>query len=110
MQARMKQAATQPPRKAKVKKGDQVQIISGKARGQNGQVLRVDLRRQVVFIKDVNVQQRHTKPRRQDDKGGIIPQEGPVHLSNVLIYCDSCNRGVRKLCGDTKECRYYKKN
>ena len=105
----MKQAATQPLRKAKIKKGDQVQIISGKARGENGQVLRVDLRRHLVYIKDVNMQQRHTKPRRQDEKGGIIPQEGPVHLSNVLVYCDSCNRGVRKLCQETANCKYYKK-
>jgi len=104
----MKSAAT-PLRKAKIKKGDQVQVISGKARGQQGQVLRVDLRRQVVYIKDVNMQQRHTKPRRQDQQGGIIPQEGPVHLSNVLTYCDSCSRGVRKLCTDTAECKYFKK-
>jgi large subunit ribosomal protein L24 len=105
----MKSAATKPLRKTKVKKGDQVQVISGKARGQNGQVLRVDLRRHVVYIKDVNMQQRHSKPRRQGESGGIIPQEGPVHLSNVLIYCDSCSRGVRKLCADTAECKYYKK-
>ena len=105
----MKSAATEPLLKAKVKKGDQVQVISGKAKGQTGQVLRVDLRRQVVYIKDVNMQQRHTKPRSAEDKGGIIPQEGPVHLSNVLTYCDTCNRGVRKLCDETKNCKYNKK-
>jgi len=105
----MKSAATEPLKKAKIKKGDQVQVISGKAKGQSGQVLRIDLRRQVAFIKDVNMQLRHTKPRSAEDKGGIIPQEGPVHLSNVLIYCDTCNRGVRKLCGETKGCKYNKK-
>ena len=95
--------------KAKVKKGDQVQIVSGKAKGQVGEVLRIDLKRRVVFVKDVAMQQRHTKPRSQGQKGGIIPQEGPVHLSNVMVYCDSCNRGVRKLCQDTADCKYYKK-
>ena len=105
----MRTAAVKPLVKAKIKKGDQVQVRSGKARGQNGQVLRVDLKRHFVYIKDVNMQQRHTKPRRQDEKGGIIPQEGPVLLSNVLILCDSCSRGVRKLCTDTAQCKHYKK-
>ena len=105
----MKSVATEPLRKAKIKKGDQVQVISGKAKGQNGQVLRVDLRRQVVYIKDVNIQHRHTKPRSAEDKGGIIPQEGPVHISNVLTFCDTCKRGVRSLCDETKSCKYNKK-
>ncbi len=61
---RMKQAVAQPLSKAKIKKGDQVQVISGKAKGQVGQVLRVDLRRQMLFVKDVAIQMRHTKPRR----------------------------------------------
>ena len=104
----MKSAAQTAPRKAKIKKGDQVQVISGKAKGQNGEVVRVDLKRHVVFVKDVNMQQRHTKPRRQGEAGGIIPQEGPIHLSNVLQYCDSCNRGVRKVCEKTADCRYFK--
>jgi len=104
----MKSAAQTVTMKSKIKKGDQVQVISGKAKGQNGEVLRLDLKRQLVYVKDLNMQQRHTKPRRQDEKGGIIPQEGPIHLSNVLQFCDSCNRGVRKVCEKTAECRYYK--
>lgn len=105
----MKSAAKTPVAKSRIKKGDQVQVISGKAKGQTGEVLRVELKRKLVFIKDVNIQMRHTKARQQDQQGGIIPQEGPVHLSNVLIYCDSCNRGVRKLCEKTSNCKYFKK-
>ncbi len=100
--------AAQPKlKKARVKKGDQVQVISGKAKGQRGEVLKVDLRRGVVLIKEVNMVQRHTKPRRQGEKGGILPMEAPIHLSNVLKYCDSCGRGVRKLCAKPADCRYY---
>jgi len=101
-------AAAQPKlKKSRVKKGDQVQVISGKAKGQHGEVLRVDLRRGVVLIKEVNMVKRHTKPRRQGEQGGILPMESPIHLSNVLKYCDSCERGVRKLCEKPAECRYY---
>jgi large subunit ribosomal protein L24 len=94
-------------RKARVKKGDQVQVISGKAKGQTGEVLRVNLSRSTVLIKEVNMVQRHTKPRRQGEAGGILPMESPIHLSNVLKYCESCERGVRKLCEKPADCRYY---
>ena len=104
----MRAAAATKLKKARVKKGDQVQVISGKAKGQTGEVLRVDLTRGTVLIKEVNMVQRHTKPRRQGDSGGILPMESPIHLSNVLKYCESCDRGVRKLCEKPADCRYYK--
>jgi large subunit ribosomal protein L24 len=100
--------AAQPKlKKARVKKGDRVQVISGKAKGQTGEVLRVDMRRGVVLLKEVNMVQRHTKPRRQGEAGGILSMESPIHLSNVLKFCESCGRGVRKLCEKPADCRYY---
>lgn len=95
-------------KKAHVKKGDQVRVIAGKAKGATGEVLRVNLASGTVLIKEVNLVKRHTKPRRQGDAGGIIPMEAPIHLSNVLKYCESCDRGVRKLCDKPADCRYYK--
>ena len=97
----------QPLSKPGFKQGDQVQVISGKAKGRVGEVLRVDRRRQLVYVKDVNLQARHTKPRRQGEQGGIRQVEGPIHYSNVLKYCPSCERGVRKLCETTADCKYY---
>jgi large subunit ribosomal protein L24 len=104
----MRRAAQPKLKKARVKKGDQVQIIAGKAKGQTGEVLRVDLTRNTVLVKEVNMVQRHTKPRRQGEAGGILPMESPIHLSNVLKYCESCERGVRKLCEKPADCRHYK--
>jgi len=103
----MSGAAPEKMKKARIKKGDQVQVISGKAKGQRGEVLKVDLRRSVVLIKEVNMVKRHTKPRRQGESGGILPMESPIHLSNVLKFCDSCGRGVRKLCDKPADCRHY---
>ncbi len=105
----MPRAAQPALRKAKFKKGDQVQIIAGKAKGQTGEVERVDLRRHMVYIANVNMQQRHTKPRRQGEQGGILPMPGPIHVSNVLPLCESCNRGVRKVCEKPADCHRYKK-
>ena len=104
-------SAVQPKlKKSKIKKGDQVAVIAGKSKGRTGEVLRLDLNRSLVFVKDCNVQMRHTKPRRQGESGGIIPQEGAIHLSNVLQLCETCSRGVRKLCEKPAECRYNKKS
>lgn len=83
--------------KARFKKGDTVKVIAGKAKGQTGEVLKVDLKRNMVLIKGVNVLMRHTKPRRQGEKGGIFPMEGPIHISNVLPVDPATGKAVRKV-------------
>jgi large subunit ribosomal protein L24 len=83
------------PPKFKIKKDDTVQVIAGKSKGEVGTVLRVDRDKGRVYIKGVNMQMRHTKPRRAGQKGGIIPIEGPIHISNVLLYDPAEKRGVR---------------
>ncbi|HUJ75135.1 MAG TPA: 50S ribosomal protein L24 [bacterium] len=103
-------AAKAAPRKGRFKKGDRVMVIAGKAKGQAGEVLRVDLKRQVVYVKEINLHKRHSKPRFQGDAGGIIPMEGPIHLSNVLVECGTCGKGVRHLCQDVNTCKYNRKN
>ena len=108
MGSKMTVAAEAKLKKARIKKGDQVQVIAGKAKGQSGEVLQVNLRKATVVVKDLNMVQRHTKPRRQGEQGGIIPMEAPIHISNVLKYCESCERGVRKVCEKPADCRYYK--
>jgi large subunit ribosomal protein L24 len=94
------------PPKPRFKKGDQVQVIAGKAKGQSGEVLKMDLKRDVVLIKGVNMRLRHSKPRRQGEQGGILSMEGPVHVSKVLAHCPTCSKAVRKLCTDSKACKY----
>jgi len=81
--------------KFKIKKDDTVQVISGKSKGEVGTVLRVDREKQRVYVKGVNMLMKHTKPRSATQKGGIIPMEGPIHISNVLLYDPAEKRGVR---------------
>ena len=75
----------------KIRRDDNVKVISGKDRGKTGRVLRVDPVRQRVVVEGVNVQKRHTKPhtvrdtQRSQEIGGIIETEGPVHISNVQL-------------------------
>jgi large subunit ribosomal protein L24 len=93
----MKTAAQTRPPKPRFKKGDSVYVIAGKSKGQSGEVLKVDLKRSLVLVKGVNLLKRHTKPRRQGEQGGIIPMEGPIHVSNVLPLDPATGKGVRKL-------------
>ena len=79
------------PRPMKIRSGDRVQVISGKDRGKTGRILRVDTKRERVFVEGLNMIKRHTRPSQvpgaQSDAalGGVIEREGPVHVSNVMI-------------------------
>jgi large subunit ribosomal protein L24 len=75
----------------KIRKDDQVKVISGKDSGKTGRVLRTDPVRQKVYVEGANIQKRHTKPRtlrdtqRAQELGGIVESEGPIHVSNVML-------------------------
>ncbi|MBV9214468.1 MAG: 50S ribosomal protein L24 [Actinobacteria bacterium] len=75
---------------ARVRKDDQVKVISGKDKGKTGRVLRVEPRKHRVFVEGLNIQKRHQKPRtirdtqRGAEVGGVIEKEGPIHISNVM--------------------------
>ncbi|MCK6454962.1 MAG: 50S ribosomal protein L24 [Phycisphaerae bacterium] len=69
---------------SKIKKGDQVMVISGDHRGESGRVLRVNPKRNVVLVEGVNLVYRHLRPSRRNPQGGRIRKEAPLAISNVL--------------------------
>ena len=73
--------------KLKIKKGDVVQMITGKDRGKSGKVLRVDPKNQRVFVEGLNMVKRHQRanPARANAPVGVIEREGGIHVSNVAI-------------------------
>ena len=68
----------------KIKKGDTVKVIAGKDKGKEGKVLAVDAKAGRVIVENVNMIKRHYKPGRKSQEGGIINQEGSIHISNVM--------------------------
>jgi len=68
--------------KFKLKKGDLVRVISGESKGQEGKILEIDTKKQRVLVEGVNMISKHTKPSAKNTNGGIVKQEGSVHLSN----------------------------
>lgn len=97
--------------KLHVKKGDTVVVITGKDRGKKGKVLSVDREKNRVVVEGANIVHRHTKPTQQMPQGGIIENEGTIHVSNVQLVCPRCNDAARtgkRILDDGKKVRYCK--
>jgi large subunit ribosomal protein L24 len=81
--------------KTKLKKGDQVQIITGKDKGKKGRILRIDRLTGKVIVEGLNMVKKTQRPKSQNDKGGIIEIEAALPASNVQILCKKC--GVTRI-------------
>jgi large subunit ribosomal protein L24 len=82
--------------KAKIHKGDQVMVISGKEAGKTGKVLRIDPDKGRLVVERLNVMHRHTRPDpKKNPQGGVIEREGSMDVSNVMLICPACNQPTR---------------
>ncbi len=90
-------------KKLHVRKGDQVIVISGKEKGKQGAVLKVDSKNSRVIIEKVNFVKRHTRPSQSNPQGGIVEKEGSIHSSNVMLWCGKCNQATRVKREELKE-------
>lgn len=79
----------------KLKKGDIIKIISGKDRGKSGKVLKVFPKTEKILVEGVALRKKHQRPRRAREKGQVITMPSPIHMSNAMLFCKNCNRGVR---------------
>jgi large subunit ribosomal protein L24 len=76
---------------SKIRRDDEVVVISGKDRGKTGRVLRVDRGKSKVYVEGLNIVKRHMRPQqvpgaqRAETVGGVIEKEGPIHISNVML-------------------------
>ncbi|MFV1956254.1 MAG: 50S ribosomal protein L24 [bacterium] len=78
-----------------IRKDDFVVVTSGKERGKKGKILGVLPDKDRVIIEKVNFVKKHSRPTSESRQGGIIEREGSVHLSNVMLFCAKCGKGVR---------------
>ena len=75
--------------KMRLKKGDTVQLISGKDKGKTGEVLRTLPYENRVVVQGINLRTRHVKPTQEGESGRIVTEEASVHASNVMLYSTS---------------------
>lgn len=79
----------------KIKKNDNVIILSGKDKGKKGKVLKSLPKEERLIVEGVNVAKKRQKPRKVGQKGQVLNYSLPVNASNVLIVCSSCGKGVK---------------
>ena len=86
----------EPTHKPHVKKGDTVVVLSGKDRGKQGRVLRVNATKGTAIVERVNFNKKHTRPNPgKNVQGGILERESPIQVSKLQVVCPSCNEPTR---------------
>lgn len=98
--------------KMHVKKGDTVQVISGKDKGKVGEVVAISAKKSQVIVQGVNIRTKHVKPQQEGESGQILTKEFPVHSSNVMLYSTKqkvASRVAHTLTDDGRKVRMLKK-
>ena len=97
----------------KIKKGDNVVVIAGRDKGKRGEVVRI-VSADYVLVAGVNQVKKHTRPNpMQNQPGGILTKEVPIHVSNVAIYNPVTQKPDRigfRMLNDGRKVRFYKAN
>ncbi len=98
----------------RIRKDDEVIVISGKDKGRRGKVMRVVEAGERVIVAGVNMIKRHTKPNpARGVAGGIIEREAAIHVSNVMLFNPATKKGDRvgfRVLEDGRKVRYFKSN
>ena len=77
---------------ARIKKNDTAKVLTGKDRGKTGKVLFVYPKNDRALVQGLNFVKKHTRKTRDDQQGGIVQKESPVHISNLMVICQKCSK------------------
>ena len=99
-------------KKLKIKKGDNVVVIAGDSKGQQGRVLFIEVDKERAIVEGVNMVTKHSRPTQDNPKGGLLKKEAPIHLSNLKVQDGSgkATRIGRKLDEKSNKLVRYSKN
>lgn len=79
----------------KIKKGDKVQITSGKDKGKSGVVLRAVPSQEKIVVEGINIVKKHTRPKKEGEKGQRVEIPFPIPASNAMLVCPKCGKSTR---------------
>jgi len=80
---------------SKIKKNDTVKILTGKDKGKTGKVLTVFPGTGRALVQGLNLVKKHARRTKEDQQGGVIQKESPLHISNLMVVCQKCNKPTR---------------
>jgi len=82
--------------RSNIRKGDTVEVLTGKERGKRGKVIKVEPGKEVALVEKLNFQKRHLRPGHpQTPQGGIVEKEGPLKISLLMLVCPKCQKRTR---------------
>ena len=93
----------------KIRKNDNVLVITGKDKGKKGKIRFVYPKSNRVLVEGVNIIKMHSRARAQVRQAGIIEREAPISVSNVMLLCSKCNKPARiglRVLGDGRKARF----
>jgi len=96
----------------KIKKNDIVYVLSGRDAGKTGKVFMVMPKRSRALVEGINYVKKHARKTKQDQQGGIVQKESSIHLSNLALFCKTCNKPARvgvNLLADGTRSRFCKR-
>jgi len=79
----------------KIKKGDNVLIISGKDKGRTGKIIKAMPQEQKVLVEGINLKKKHVRPKRDGEKGQVVEIPAVLDVSNVKVICSKCGKVTR---------------
>jgi len=95
----------------KIKKGDNVIIIAGKDKGKQSKVLKIMPGESKVLVEGIALIKKHQRPRKAGQKGQMVTMPSPIDVSNLMLFCKTCSKGVRVgyIFADERKVRICKK-
>ncbi len=100
-------------KKFNIRKGDTVIVLSGEYKGQQGKILKMELKSERAIVEGINLVSKNTKPNAKNPQGGIIKKEAPIHVSNLMLVDPATGKPTRvgkKRTETGKLVRYSKKS
>ncbi|MBD3419578.1 MAG: 50S ribosomal protein L24 [Chitinivibrionales bacterium] len=97
---------------ARLKKNDTVMITAGEFKGETGRIIRILPDKNKALVEGKNIVKRHTKPNPNNQQGGIVEKEAPIHLANLMLMCSKTGKPTRvgsKILDSGKRVRFSKK-
>lgn len=96
----------------KIKKNDVVYVLAGRDRGKSGKVFKVFPKKDRALVVGINYIKKHVRKTKSDQQGGLVQKESPIHISNIGLFCKTCNKpariGISELADGTRS-RYCKR-
>ena len=79
----------------KLKKGDNILIVSGKDKGRTGKITRAVPRELKILVEGINLKKKHVRPKKQGEKGQVVEIPAALDISNVKVICSKCGKATR---------------